>query len=136
VIDTSQVEALRPARIARARQEYQAILHQWQPDPSIEQCLRDLFHFTQQKQIQVVLVWMPEGPSFQRNYSTNSRRRIEQWLAQLTAAQQNTMLVDCRTWMTEDDFVDGHHLLPEAAIRWTRHLTKQVLLPWTTLHHR
>lgn len=128
VLDVSQVEDKRPARVERARQEYQAVLRQWQLDLRTDRAIRDLLALARDHGIDTRLVWMPEGPSFQQNYSARSRRRIEQWLQRLII-EEGCVLVDCRTWMSEDDFVDGHHLLPQAAVRWTLRLTDEVLAP-------
>lgn len=128
IVDTTQVAQRRPARIERARQEYASVLQQWRPAAPAESCLRELLAWLRPYQTTVILVWMPEGPSFQTLYPPAARQRIEQWLQQL-CEREKVQLIDCRYWMTEDDFVDGHHLLPEGAIRWTRRLTDTVLHP-------
>jgi hypothetical protein len=126
ILDQDLSAPQRAYRVERARQEYEHRLRHWQLSPSAERALRDLLSFAQHHHVKVLLIWMPEGPSFQRYYSPQSKKRIEQWLNNL-AIESNVPVVDCRDWMPEDDFSDGHHLLPMGAARWTLRLTEKVL---------
>jgi lysophospholipase L1-like esterase len=72
------------------------------------------------------MIWMPEGPSFQRHYSPRARQEMGQWLEKL-AAEAEVRMVDCRDWMAEEDFSDGHHLLPAGAVRWSQRIAQEVL---------
>lgn len=127
ILDEDLTAEQRALRIERARHEYEDRLRYWQLSPHMEQALRDLLSLAQQLEVKVWIIWTPEGPSFQRHYSAQSQKRIERWLHNL-AKETGVPLVDCRDWMTEEDFSDGHHLLPTGAVRWTLRLTEEVLL--------
>jgi hypothetical protein len=116
----------RAKRLERARQEYEQRLRNWRVSPPAERAVRDLLHLARQHRVTVLMIWMPEGPSFQRHYSPASRQKMGQWLEQL-AAEAEVRVVDCRDWMAEEDFSDGHHLLPAGAVRWTRRIAQEVL---------
>jgi hypothetical protein len=127
IIDEDTSAERRAHRVERARQEYEHRLRYWQLCPVTEHALRDLLSFAQQHEVKVRIIWTPEAPSFQKHYSPQSKKRIEQWLHNLTK-ETGVPLVDCRDWMTEEAFSDGHHLLPTGAVRWTIRLTEEVLL--------
>jgi hypothetical protein len=38
-------------------------------------------------------------------------------------------LLDGRTWLTEDDFWDGHHLLPRGAAAFTARFERELTAP-------
>ena len=127
IIDLDSSAEQRARRVERARQEYEHRLRHWNVSPFAERAVRDLLVLAQQHHVRVLLIWMPEGPSFQRLYSLQARQKMERWVEKL-AAEADVRVVDCRDWMAEEDFSDGHHLLPSGAVRWSRRIAEEVLL--------
>ncbi|MBA2224869.1 MAG: hypothetical protein WHU94_11135 [Thermogemmata sp.] len=126
IIDLDPSAEQRSKRLERARREYEHRLRHWRTSPPAEKAIRDLLDLARQQHVTVLLIWMPEGPSFQRHYSPQARQKMERWLEKL-AEEAEVRVADCRDWMAEEDFSDGHHLLPEGALRWTRRVAEEVL---------
>src|SRR5262249_4370981 len=64
---------------------------------------------------------MPEGAKFRAAYGPGAGPDLLAFLAGLRAAC-GAPLIDARTWMPDEAFHDGHHLLPGAAEQFTRRL--------------
>ncbi len=130
LVDTVDEER-RQAGLERARREYQHILHAMRPGddqgPAVR-ALRDLLQLCGQRGLPVVLVRMPEGEGFRAMYTRALSRRLGRLLAGL-AEEYGCGLADCREWMPESAFADGHHLLPPAATAFTERLTREVIAP-------
>ncbi len=119
----------------QARREYEHVLRRWRPGMAPLRAARDLLELCRQQHIPVALVLLPEGPSYRQMYTPASLRRLEVCLQELTQAY-GCRLIDCRRWMEEEDFVDGHHLLPASGRRWTERLTREELQPWLAEQRR
>lgn len=124
-------EERRQAGLERARREYQHILHAMRPGddqgPAFR-ALRDLLQLCRERGLAVVLVRMPEGEGFRAMYTRALSRRLGLLLARI-AEEYGCGLADCREWMPESAFADGHHLLPSAATAFTERLTREVIAP-------
>jgi hypothetical protein len=124
-------DSRREAGLERARQEYQFILRTMKPGddqgPGF-QALRDILSLCQEQRIPVVLVRMPEGEGFRAMYTRALSRRLGRLLGEI-AAEYTCTLADCREWLPDTAFADGHHLLPPAATAFTERLTREVIVP-------
>ncbi len=124
-------DARREAGMERAREEYQFILRTMKPrddqGPGI-QALRDILSLCREQGLSVVLVRMPEGAGFRAMYSRALTKRLERLLGEI-AREYGCGLADCREWMPDTAFADGHHLLPSSATAFTERLAREVIAP-------
>src|SRR5262249_24732041 len=80
------------------------------------------------QRIGVVLVAMPEGSEFQSWYPSAVRAEIDAYLERLVREEQ-VPLVDARSWVPDNCFADGHHLMPKGASLYTEQLSREAILP-------
>ncbi len=125
-------EVLTPQSFALARErtlrDYTAILNDWHPSEAAGHALRDTLALAQTHHIPVALVLMPEASWFRELYSPAARKRFDRWIRALSR-DCACPLIDARTWVPDEQFADGHHLLPGGAANFTDRLTDEVLLP-------
>lgn len=124
-------DARREAGLHRARQEYLHVLRAMrkgtEQGPALR-ALRDLLDRCRQLGLPVVLVRMPEGEGFRAMYPRGLTQQLDQLLAGL-AAKCGCRLADCREWMPDLAFADGHHLLPSGATIFSDRLAREVIVP-------
>lgn len=96
------------------------------PGPSA--ALRETIILSRREGIPVVLLVMPEGPSFQALYPADVRDGIAGFL-EVLRREEGVLLLDGRTGLTEDDFWDGHHLLPRGAAAFTARFQRELTAP-------
>ncbi len=94
-------------------------------DPSADRAIRDTLQHCREWGITPVLLLAPEGSSFRSWYDPGGLRRFETYLINL-AREYRVPLVDARAWLTEEDFLDGHHQLRRGAIQFTSRLVREV----------
>ena len=80
------------------------------------------------QQIEPALLLMPECERFRRGYPAAAVTVLEQWVEEWK--QQGVAIFDCREWCADEQFCDGHHLLPEGAQRFSTRLESVALRPW------
>ncbi len=117
--------------VARAHDEYYACLQQFQIDRRPDAALRELIGLCQARHIAVALFLMPEGSEFRSWYPPTARALLASYLGGISR-DQGIPVVDMRTWMPDSDFVDAHHLLPDAADAFTLRFEREVLSPFLT----
>jgi hypothetical protein len=118
----------RPQYIQTARQSYSRFLNGFRLGGPECEALRELIASCRKEGIPAALVLMPEGPAFRSWYSADALRDIHEWITQL-GRENAAPVIDAREWMTEDDFSDSNHLLPDAAARFTDRLGREYILP-------
>jgi hypothetical protein len=118
----------RQRALARAREEYRYYLSDFRLGGPACDGLCELLASCRQDGVPAALVLMPEGPVFRSWYPPGAGRAVRDWL-EAVGERLDVPLIDAREWMEEDDFVDSHHLLPEAAGRFTRRLGSEGVLP-------
>jgi hypothetical protein len=91
-----------------------------------DRALRELLDQCRQQRIGVVLFVMPEASEFRRWYPPSALARLSGYLAALQR-EYGVPLVDARSWLPDDCFYDGHHLLQQGAARFTRRFGIEVL---------
>ncbi len=114
--------------LARAGREYLGILSNMKLGDAPVRAVRDLLALCRERGIPVVLVRMPEASGFRAFYPRPVSARIERFLNEL-AAESGCRVADCREWMPDRAFVDGHHLLRSGASAFTERLTREVIEP-------
>jgi hypothetical protein len=93
------------------------------------QALADLLAICRQEGIAVRLVLMPEDTTFRELPSPEARAGTEQLLAEISRTG-HAPVIDARAWVRDEDFWDGHHLLPAGATEFTRRLGEMLLFPF------
>jgi len=120
--DARATPEARAEGIARTRKEYAAILESdFAICETARLALADSIELCRREGIRLVLYVPPEAPSFRTLYSNEASRRIDEFLRELAVDSEVTML-DARDWLSEDDFIDGHHPLRRGAERCSARL--------------
>jgi len=114
--------------IARAAREYKNILRGMTLDSGAIRALHDTLALGRDHGIPVVLVRMPEGSTFRALYPKEAAARVDRFVTDL-AAEFGCRVADCRLWMPDDAFADGHHLLRAPASAFSERLAREVLAP-------
>jgi hypothetical protein len=118
----------RAAGLKRAELEYRHLLARMELGDAPVQALRDLLALCREHRIPVVLVRMPEGTAFRAFYPRRLAARVERFLHEL-AAEFGCRVADCRAWIPDAAFVDGHHLLRSGAGAFTDRLAREIIDP-------
>jgi hypothetical protein len=124
----SVTPAERERHVARARDEYYNYLRPYAIKPIPDRALRETLTLAREHGIETVLYLMPESTGFRSWYPPETLEVIDHYLAEL----RNTFaipIVDCREWIADDDFSDGHHLLIPGAQAFTRRFAREVIFP-------
>src|SRR5262249_44530192 len=111
-----------------AHREYAGGLLHFGISPRSDQALRELLALCRRQQIGVVLVLMPEGSEFQSWYPSAALAEIDAYLVRLKREEQ-VPLVDARSWVPDNCFADGHHLMPRGANLYTDRLSREAIRP-------
>lgn len=75
-----------------------------------------------------VLVVMPEGSEFRRLLPADAEPVVKKLLDDLRV-KHGVRVIDARSWMADESFIDMHHLNYPAARRFTDRLTQEAILP-------
>jgi hypothetical protein len=92
------------------------------------QGLVDLLTLCRAEAIPVALVLMPEASFFRACYSPGLSRSLRGLLMDIQS-QWHVPLIDARAWIADQYFLDGHHLLPAGAAKFTARFGREALRP-------
>ena len=70
----------------------------------------------------------PESSEFRGWYPEAARARIDSYCDELRR-DYGVRVIDARSWVADEDFIDGHHALPRGAATFTHRLGRDVLQP-------
>jgi hypothetical protein len=115
--------------VAFSRRYFLPALSDYRIGTEPARALADLLELCQREKVPALLVLMPEGPEFRSWYTTRALSEIDQLLAGLRRTY-SVGLIDARTWVPEEGFLDSHHLLPAAATEFSARLAGEVLRYW------
>lgn len=101
---------------------------QFRIDPTTDGAMRALLDRCRQEAIDVTLLLLPESRGFRECYPPAVAEQINSYVAGLAEEYQLTV-VDARTWMPDELFFDGHHMLSAGADQFTQQFGEQVLRP-------
>lgn len=113
------------------RGAYHETLQQLQVSALTRRAYRDLVTACRAHGVPVAFYLAPESPAFQSWYSPVSRGALAAYGRELTAEFGVPVFAAPDTF-AEEDFADGHHMLPAAAARYSRRLADTHLRPWLT----
>jgi hypothetical protein len=109
---------------AQTRREYADRLAELAPGGGPAAALRELIATCRARGIALRLVLLPEGTLFHSLYGPGAEDRLQTLLHGL-----DVPVVDARTWLPDDSFSDGHHLMRPGAGAFTDRLVTDLLLP-------
>lgn len=113
---------LRQSAVEAARKEYELLLQELRFETAPVDALQQILALLKQHQIPVDLVLMPEGPTFRSWYPQAVQQRLDEFLRSL-----DTPVIDARTWVPEEEFLDSHHLLQNGARRFSQRLADELI---------
>ncbi len=123
-----QDPAFRRRQLEVARRDYGPALKSFQLQEWLTRPVADLVAFCRREQIELVLMLSPESSLFRSWYAPGSETQIQAFFAGLKR-QHGVATVDCRHWLPDEAFYDGHHVLERGADTFTRRLEQEVLRP-------
>ena len=115
----------RAAALARTGDEYAGRLAGLRVGAASDRLVRDLVARCRAEGIPVALYLMPESPAFAGWYAPATRAAVAAYLPAL-----GVPVFDAADGFAEDEFADGHHLLPAGAARFSRRLADEHLHRW------
>jgi hypothetical protein len=125
--------AVTPERYAveldRSRREYLPLLAHFHVALDEERAMREFLRVCRQRRIGVTLVLMPESSAFRSWYAPPAAAQLDTFLAGLRR-DYGVAVVDGRTWVQDQEFYDGHHLLAKGARTFTRRFGREVYGPF------
>ena len=92
------------------------------------QIYQDMFEFCRKSNIAVGLVLMPEHSQFRELYTPASEARLQEAFNDL-GARFDVPVVDARTWMPDEAFVEGVHLTHAGAAAFTQLFDAKIIQP-------
>jgi hypothetical protein len=121
-------EEQRATALNNARQEYQEILAHMKLGNGPMRALREMLDLCRKENVRVTLILMPEGTGIRSLYPPRVDAEIDRFLSEL-ATEYGCGICDARTWLADDAFFDGHHMLRPGAAQFTERLTREVIEP-------
>ena len=72
------------------------------------------------------MVLTPESTDYRSWFPAGSEQQLQDYCAQLRR-KHDLWIVDARDWLADDEFMDGHHVMEQGAVTFTRRLEQEVL---------
>lgn len=108
--------------------QWKEMLGKFRVNPDSDRALRYALADCRREGIRACVVVMPESSEYQSWYSAEAHASLRAYLARL-ASEEHIPVIDARGWADEGDILDGHHLTPTGATRFTARFTREVLVP-------
>lgn len=115
----------RAAGLERTRREYAVRLDEFRVGAASDRLTRDLLMRCRAEGMSVAFYRMPESPAFRSWYGAGVEAAATAYADSL-----GVPVFDAAGGYTEDEFADGHHLLPAGAGRFSRRLAVDHLRGW------
>src|SRR5262245_30905569 len=113
--------------IAKTREQFFRPMQLIRDDGPPAQALRDLVRECRERGT-IVAVWVtPESSEVRAWYSNDAEGQLQSLLADLRTS--GAWVVDGRTWLPDEAFVDGHHAARSWSDEYTRRVTRNAVLP-------
>lgn len=113
----------------RARSDYAWRVQGFRIAALADRALRELLQLCRSERLPVVLLLMPESSEFRSWYTPAARTALQVYLCGLSRDYE-VSVIDARGWLADEDFLDGHHLLPAPATEFTHRLDRELLQRW------
>lgn len=111
-----------------ARGQYLSKLRAYHIAPAADRATRAFLALCQNERIPVVLYLMPESSEFRSWYSPEALRALDEYLAGVRS-EFGLPLVDARTWLSDEMFWDGHHVIQRGARAFTTRFADEAITP-------
>jgi hypothetical protein len=128
VANTSIDPGERARRIDLMHAQYAETLREYELSPAGDRATRALLDLCRWQHLPTVLLLMPESSAFRSWYSDRARATVARYLDGLVK-DFDVPLLDARTWVADEDFSDGHHLLRGGQAAFSTRLEREVLQP-------
>jgi hypothetical protein len=114
--------------LARAREYIREHLDAFEIRPVADSALHELLETCTRHAIRPALVLLPEHTAVRDSYPPGVRARVDAYLADV-ARQEGVPVIDTRGWLSDDEFLDAIHALPQAAGPYTERFGHEVIQP-------
>ena len=94
-----------------------------------DRAVREMLEICRRENIDAGLFLMPESSEFRGAYTADAKDQIDAYLIRLNQ-QYGAPIFDATYDCADDDFADGHHLLPQGASRFAARFKQDVLQPF------
>ncbi|MFM8272766.1 MAG: hypothetical protein ACKODX_10595 [Gemmata sp.] len=121
-------EAERQRRLAKTSRDYSSLCRNLRVVPLVERAVRELVADCRADGVPVAFYLSPESPTFHNWYEPQARVRLAAFARALTD-ELGAPVFDLSGGWAEEDFADGHHMLPAATHRFSREFVARVR-PW------
>lgn len=110
------------------RNQYRPGLQNFHVTDVADNSLREMIELCRRENVEVVLVLTPESSEFRGWYADATRKHVNDYCDNLRH-HCGVRIIDARTWLPDEDFLDAHHALPRGAETFTQRLGRDVLEP-------
>ncbi|HVW38177.1 MAG TPA: hypothetical protein VHB99_12760 [Pirellulales bacterium] len=111
----------RRTRLTLQFKAYAPSLEEFSISDAPDRALRELLELCRQERIGAALLVMPEASEMRSAFDPRAQRVLQAFLGELSE-EYGAPLFDARNWAGDDEFVDGEHLLPAGAVRFSQRL--------------
>lgn len=122
-------DGFRAEQTAHTREQYESKLRKWEVSEIADRILRDIAGLCKREGIALAFYLMPEANSFRDWSGSTGRIKLTTYLGGLSN-ELNVPVFDASTWLPDDAFTDGHHLLPSGARQFSARFGREVLGQW------
>jgi hypothetical protein len=104
---------------------YHASLGNYRLGAGPTRATRELLDLCRTHNIRVVLVIMPESSAFRALYGKEAKEQPQEFLDSLVR-EYSVDVIDADLWLADDDFHDGHHVVPSGAEKFSVRLREEL----------
>ena len=120
----------REERLGVAHRTYSWLLNDFAIQHENDRVIRDMLKTCRARGIHAALFVMPESPRFRSWYPPGAREQVGDYLAKISH-EFGTPVFDTSAWIDDEAaFLDGHHLLKNAAVAFSCRFGRDCVEPW------
>jgi len=112
----------------RLRHHYEKRLRNYRTKPNPDRALRGILALCRREEIRATIIVLPEADDFRSAYPSATTESANAYLETLRG-EYDVEVVDARSWVATDGFMDGQHLLPSGAQVFSQRLESEVVQP-------
>jgi hypothetical protein len=127
-LDGEPSPRLREVLTEASRRQYTGPLAAFRIMPEADRALRETIERAQQQGTQVALLVTPESTMFRGWYAPAANDSLCAFHHSLAECYR-VPVIDARSWIADEEFMDGHHVFGPAAERFTQRLAAEVFAP-------
>lgn len=100
-----------------AREQYEGNFATYRVDETPARAVEDLRSLCRAEGIPLAFYLLPEAPAFRAMFPPTAEAALQKYLVELRAEHA---VFDCREWLPDEAFADGHHLLKSGAATFSK----------------